>query len=84
MGRAVAAGRRRAHAAPPLPAAARHSFVAWRQQVRLMEALARFAEGQPVTRIARDLGYAAPSAFIAMLRLSMNRPPRGYLLGGRG
>lgn len=58
------------------------SFVAWRQQVRLMEAVARLAERQPVAKIARDLGYAAPSAFIAMFKRSMGRSPRGYLREG--
>ncbi|KAF1049791.1 AraC family transcriptional regulator [Xylophilus sp.] len=54
-------------------------FGAWRQQVRLMEALAKLAEREPVAKVAADLGYAAPSAFIAMFRRSMGRSPRGYL-----
>ncbi|HET8880747.1 MAG TPA: helix-turn-helix transcriptional regulator [Solimonas sp.] len=58
------------------------SFVDWRQQVRLMEALARLAEHQPVASVARDLGYAAPSAFIAMFKRSMGHSPRGYLREG--
>ncbi|VCU67986.1 HTH-type transcriptional repressor of iron proteins A [Pigmentiphaga humi] len=54
------------------------SFADWRQQVRLMEAFARLAEGQAVTRVSRDLGYAAPSAFIAMFKRAMGCPPSQY------
>ncbi len=55
------------------------SFVAWRQQVRLMEALARLAEGQQILRVSRDLGYAAPSAFVAMFKREMGCPPNRYV-----
>jgi AraC-like DNA-binding protein len=51
------------------------SFAVWRQQARLMEAYARLAEGQAVGRIAADLGYAAPSAFIAMFKRATGHPP---------
>ncbi|SHI20477.1 AraC family transcriptional regulator [Pollutimonas bauzanensis] len=54
------------------------SFAAWRQQVRLMEALARLAEGQAIARVSRDLGYAAPSAFVAMFKRAMGCPPSRY------
>src|SRR6185312_4967636 len=39
------------------------SFGAWRQQVRLVDALGRLANGQPVADVALDLGYQSPSAF---------------------
>ena len=39
------------------------SFAAWRQQVCLQAAIARLTQGQSVTRVALDLGYASPSAF---------------------
>lgn len=55
------------------------SFAEWRQQVRLMEALARLSEGGAVATVARDLGYATPSAFIAMFRRSLGQSPRSYL-----
>ncbi len=55
------------------------SFVAWRQQVRLAEALARLAVGQPVGLVAHDLGYASASAFTAMFRRALGATPRGYL-----
>lgn len=54
------------------------SFATWRQQVRLMEAFARLAEGHAITRVSQDLGYAAPSAFIAMFRRAMGAPPSRY------
>ncbi len=58
------------------------SFSDWRQQARLLGALARLAAGQPITRIAVDLGYDSPSAFTAMFRRALGAPPSRYL-GGR-
>jgi AraC-like DNA-binding protein len=58
------------------------SFVAWRQQVRLAEALARLALGQPVGVVAHDLGYASASAFTAMFRRALGATPRLYLQRG--
>lgn len=55
------------------------SFAVWRQQVLLMEALAKLAEREPIAKVASDLGYAAPSAFIAMFKRSMGCSPRSYL-----
>jgi AraC-like DNA-binding protein len=39
------------------------SLAAWRQHVRLLEAVARLACGHAVTSIAYDVGYESPSAF---------------------
>lgn len=58
------------------------SFSDWRQQARLLGAMARLAAGQPITRIALDLGYDSPSAFTAMFRRALGAPPSRYL-GGR-
>ena len=44
------------------------NFGEWRQQARLMRALEMLARGEPVTRIAIDLGYENLSAFIAMFK----------------
>ena len=61
------------------------SFAAWRQQVRLAEALSRLALGQPVGDVARALGYASASAFTAMFRRALGATPRLYLQRtGRG
>ena len=54
------------------------SFGAWRQQVRLIEALVRLAEGQSVTVVAQDLGYDSPSAFTAMFRRTLGQTPSRY------
>jgi len=58
------------------------SFVDWRQQARLLAAMARLAEGQPITRIALDLGYDSPSAFAAMFKRSLGTPPSRYFRDG--
>jgi AraC-like DNA-binding protein len=55
------------------------SFAAWRQNVRLMEALSRLATGQSVTRVAFDVGYNSPSAFTAMFRRTFGVAPTHYL-----
>ncbi len=54
------------------------SFGAWRQQLRLLEAVRRMAAGDPVTTVALDLGYASPSAFAAMFRKTLGVPPSRY------
>lgn len=54
------------------------SFGSWRQQVRLIEALVRLAEGQSVTLVAQDLGYDSPSAFTAMFRRALGETPSRY------
>lgn len=54
-------------------------FRAWRQQVRLHEALARLAIGEPVTTVAYAVGYDSPSAFIAMFRKVLGTSPQRYL-----
>jgi AraC-like DNA-binding protein len=55
------------------------SFAAWRQQVRLMEAVSRLSRGQPVTTVAFDVGYNSPSAFTAMFRRTFGMAPSQYL-----
>jgi AraC-like DNA-binding protein/quercetin dioxygenase-like cupin family protein len=51
----------------------------WVQQVRLADAVGRLSLGQPVARIAADLGYRSPSAFAAMFRRAMGTAPNAYL-----
>lgn len=57
------------------------SFAEWRRQARLLAALARLAAGQPITRIALELGYDSPSAFTAMFRRALGAPPSRYFGG---
>jgi AraC-like DNA-binding protein len=51
----------------------------WVQQVRLADAVGRLSLGQPVARIATELGYRSPSAFAAMFRRAMGATPNTYL-----
>jgi AraC-like DNA-binding protein len=55
------------------------SFSAWRQRVRLLEALARLGAGEAVTGVALDVGYDSPSAFAAMFKRELGTAPRQYL-----
>ncbi len=54
------------------------SFREWRRQARLLAALERLAEGEAVTTVALDLGYAAPSAFIQSFREVLGVTPARY------
>jgi len=58
-------------------------FAAWRQQLRLHEALARLTAGEAVTNVAFAVGYDSPSAFIAMFRKALGTSPQRYLGGQR-
>lgn len=55
------------------------SFAAWRQNVRLMEAMSLLAAGHSVTSVAFDVGYSSPSAFTAMFRRAFGVAPTAYL-----
>lgn len=60
------------------PAETGLSFRGWQRQLRLLVALERLAEGQGVTRVALDLGYASPSAFIAVFKAQTGVTPARY------
>lgn len=55
------------------------SFSSWRQHVRLLEAISRLASGQPITRVAFDVGYNSQSAFTAMFHRVFGTTPSEYL-----
>lgn len=55
------------------------TFGAWRQQMRVAEAITRLALGQSVARISVELGYSSASAFIAMFRQVTGESPQRYL-----
>lgn len=57
------------------------TFPQWRTQLRLYQALRLLAEGRPVTAVARDCGFATPSAFIDVFRRSLGHTPGYYLHG---
>ncbi|SJZ44128.1 AraC-type DNA-binding protein [Enhydrobacter aerosaccus] len=54
------------------------TFSAWRQRLRLLQALDRLAAGISVTDIAFDLGYESPSAFTAMFRRHFGTSPSRF------
>ncbi|MEW8393870.1 MAG: helix-turn-helix transcriptional regulator [Candidatus Thiodiazotropha sp.] len=54
------------------------SFGGWRRRLRLLEALDRLAEGVSVNEVAFELGYASPSAFIAMFRENLGDSPARF------
>lgn len=54
------------------------SFAAWRQQACLFASLPRLAGGEPITRIALDLGYESPAAFTTMFKRLQGVPPSLY------
>ena len=53
----------------------------WRQRLRLIHALRRLATGRSVTRVALDLGYDSPSAFVAMFKRELGTTPGRYFRG---
>jgi len=50
----------------------------WRQRLRLVEALRLLATGHAVTRVALDVGYQSPSAFISAFRRELGTTPGRY------
>ncbi|AZD75879.1 AraC family transcriptional regulator [Pseudomonas chlororaphis] len=60
------------------------SFVAWRQQVCLLEAMSRLSNGSSITEVAIDLGYSSPSAFTSVFRRNLGDSPGRYLARSKG
>jgi AraC-like DNA-binding protein len=54
------------------------TFRQWQRQARLLAALVRLAQREPVTRVALDLGYDSPSAFIHAFRRALGTTPGQY------
>nr|WKF59660.1 HTH-type transcriptional regulator NimR [Paraburkholderia busanensis] len=52
-------------------------FAEWRRQVQLAVAVSGLAEGRPVSRIARELGFQ-PSSFSDMFRRELGAAPTGF------
>jgi AraC-like DNA-binding protein/quercetin dioxygenase-like cupin family protein len=55
------------------------TFGQWRQQLRLVEAMARLALGGTVTQVADQLGYQSSSSLIALFRRSIGETPQRLL-----
>ncbi|MCP3728149.1 AraC family transcriptional regulator [Paraburkholderia sp. CNPSo 3272] len=56
-----------------------NSFVAWREQACLIEAVARLTRGESVTLVAYESGYGSPAAFSTMFKRVMSVSPQRYL-----
>lgn len=54
------------------------TFAKWRERLKLLDALRLLAAGSAVTNVALDLGYASPSAFIAMFKRAFGTTPSRY------
>ncbi|QSH40353.1 helix-turn-helix transcriptional regulator [Lentisphaerota bacterium ZTH] len=54
------------------------TFTKWRQQLRLLEALKKLAEGSQVKEVALQTGYESTSAFINMFKNALGVTPRQY------
>jgi AraC-like DNA-binding protein len=54
------------------------TFVQWRQQIRILEALKRLGMKETVTTVAIELGYDSPSAFISMFKKALGKTPGQY------
>jgi AraC-like DNA-binding protein len=52
-------------------------FAEWRRQVQLAIAVSRLAEGQPVSKVARSLGFR-PSSFSDMFRRELGTAPSEF------
>ena len=59
------------------------TFVAWRQQVCLLEATARLSHGASITDVALQLGFSSSSAFTSVFRRNVGEAPARYLAKSR-
>src|SRR4051812_45126519 len=50
----------------------------WRRRLRLLHAVRRLAEGEPVTGVALESGYSSVSAFIAVFKKAFGATPSRY------
>nr|WP_162946788.1 AraC family transcriptional regulator [Ruegeria sp. EL01] len=54
------------------------TFREFRRQTRIIVAIERLIDGQPVTSVALDVGFETPSAFINAFRLVTGKTPRQF------
>lgn len=57
------------------------TFGQWRQRVRLAHAAALVSLGTPLADVAASLGYESASAFSAMFKRPLGRPPSTFFAG---
>ena len=53
------------------------TFGAWRRRLRLLQATARLADGEPLARVAAQLGYTNIASFRNMARREYGQGPTG-------
>jgi AraC-like DNA-binding protein len=56
----------------------------WRRQVRLMKAVELLVEGCPVKKVAAEVGYRQPSAFIELFRQTLGVTPKAWTSAALG
>lgn len=54
------------------------TFATWRTQIRVAAALRLLAQQVPVARVAAQVGYATPSAFVAAFKRTVGATPGTY------
>jgi AraC-like DNA-binding protein len=52
----------------------------WRRRLRLLHAVRRLAEGEPVTAVALESGYSSVSAFISVFKRAFGATPKHFRL----
>jgi AraC-like DNA-binding protein len=57
------------------------SFGRWRQQLGIILAIQRMAEGASVQQVAGDLGYESVGSFVTMFRKALGTSPGRYMSG---
>lgn len=57
------------------------SFGRWRQQLGVILAIQRMAEGASVQQVASDLGYESVGSFVTMFRKALGASPGRYMAG---
>ena len=60
------------------------SLSEWQRQAAVLQAVHKIADGEPITSVALDLGYASPAAFTSMFKRVMGMPPSRYGMRSSG
>ena len=55
------------------------SYGRWRQQLGIVLAIQRMAEGASVQKVAGDLGYESAGSFVTMFRKALGTSPGRYM-----
>ena len=50
----------------------------WRRRLRLLHAVRRLAEREPVTAVALEVGYSSVSAFISVFKKAFGNTPKHF------